>query len=155
MHQSLKKVPPHGGKHIMYFLPSKIKSAGISGYCHSTAWFCMAKDIGCFGVQLITSWTCEFLSHRCVFMDLALSLVEGLDSEALGMLFTTTKPALQVRIFVCVALQYNLASNFFMCDGMIVWHFVSDSHKVMATLIVNVTFNLLWWRYRHVCICIA
>jgi hypothetical protein len=53
-------------------------------------------------------------------MDLALSLVEGLDSEALGMLFTTTKPALQVRIFVCVALQYNLASKFFMCDGMIV-----------------------------------
>jgi hypothetical protein len=34
-------------------------------------------------------------------MDLALSLVEGLDSEALGMLFTTTKPALQVCIFVC------------------------------------------------------
>lgn len=32
-------------------------------------------------------------------MDLALSLVNGLDDEALGMLFTTSKPALQVCFF--------------------------------------------------------
>lgn len=34
-------------------------------------------------------------ARRCVFMDLALSLVNGLDNEALGMLFSTAKPALQ------------------------------------------------------------
>jgi ribosomal RNA-processing protein 12 len=32
---------------------------------------------------------------RCVFMDLALSLVNGLDDEALGMLFSTARPGLQ------------------------------------------------------------
>ncbi|KAG0609787.1 hypothetical protein M758_7G013900 [Ceratodon purpureus] len=34
-------------------------------------------------------------ARRCVFMDLALSLVNGLDDEALGMLFSTARPALQ------------------------------------------------------------
>ncbi|CAM6087178.1 unnamed protein product [Calypogeia fissa] len=34
-------------------------------------------------------------SRRCVFMDLALSLITGLDEEALGMLLTTAIPALQ------------------------------------------------------------
>ena len=32
---------------------------------------------------------------RCVFMDLALSLVNGLDDEALGVLFSTARPGLQ------------------------------------------------------------
>ena len=35
------------------------------------------------------------IARRCVFMDLALSLVNGLDDEALGMLFSTARPALQ------------------------------------------------------------
>lgn len=38
-------------------------------------------------------------------MDLALSLVNGLDEEALGMLFTTAKPALQVHTIFIVNLR--------------------------------------------------
>lgn len=34
-------------------------------------------------------------ARRCIFMDLALSLVNGLDDEALEMLFSTARPALQ------------------------------------------------------------
>ncbi|KAJ7533387.1 hypothetical protein O6H91_13G046200 [Diphasiastrum complanatum] len=33
--------------------------------------------------------------QRCVFMDLALSLIQGLDDEALGMLYSAAKPGLQ------------------------------------------------------------
>lgn len=40
-------------------------------------------------------------------MDLALSLVNGLDEEALGMLFTTAKPALQVHHFHCQPKTYE------------------------------------------------
>lgn len=36
------------------------------------------------------------LSRKCIFMDLALSLTQGLDQEAVLLLFTTAKPALQV-----------------------------------------------------------
>jgi hypothetical protein len=69
-------------------------------------------------------------------MDLALSLVEGLDSEALGMLFTTTKPALQDNDGAVQKKAYKVLAS--ICQGNI--GFMSlKSEEILETLLTSLS----------------
>lgn len=51
---------------------------------------------------------CILINHRGQLLDLAVSLLPGLDTKEISTLFTAIKPLLQVCQYVCIILWFNL-----------------------------------------------
>nr|PNR59348.1 hypothetical protein PHYPA_002139 [Physcomitrium patens] len=89
-------------------------------------------------------------SRRCVFMDLALSLVGGLDDEALGMLFSTARPALQDTDAAVQKKAYKVLSS--ICQANM--SFVAGKAEELLETLLSSLSNVHSSARRHRLICL-
>ncbi|KAG0554229.1 hypothetical protein KC19_12G074700 [Ceratodon purpureus] len=75
---------------------------------------------------------------RCVFMDLALSLVNGLDDEALGVLFSTARPALKDKDAAVQKKAYKVLASICEANTNFVAGKVQDFLEMLVTSLSSV-----------------